>query len=134
MTFWTSVLWKMFMAQNMCAIFSLVPSKKPVTRKKWEKLSVYFSIFEWWKLELYQKNHLALDNLTKLVFWWILSFKNWKINTYFFSVFSGGRCFWGDERKYFTHIPGLRSINQSYVIKSLPFCGSEFWRFSLLKI
>ena len=34
-------------ARNMCKIFSLVPSKKPPTRENWEKLSVYFSIFEW---------------------------------------------------------------------------------------
>ena len=34
-------------ARNMRKIFSLVPSKKPVTREKWDKLSVYSSIFEW---------------------------------------------------------------------------------------
>ena len=28
----------------MCQIFSLDPSKKPVTRENWDKLSVYFSI------------------------------------------------------------------------------------------
>jgi hypothetical protein len=30
----------------MCKIFSLVPSKKPVTRENLDKLCVYFSIFE----------------------------------------------------------------------------------------
>ena len=32
-------------------------------------LSVYFSIFEWENLQLYQKSHLALGNLAILVFW-----------------------------------------------------------------
>ena len=31
------------MAQNMWKIFHLVPSKKPLTRENWDKLSVYFS-------------------------------------------------------------------------------------------
>ena len=33
----------------------------------------------------------------------------WKINYKddLFTVFSGDRFFWGNERKYFTHIPGL---------------------------
>ena len=35
----------------------------------------------------------------------LLSVKNWKVNTYFVSVFSGDRFFWGNERKCFTHIP-----------------------------
>jgi hypothetical protein len=50
--------------------------------------------------------HLAI--LAKLVFWSISSFKNWKVNTYFVSVFSGDRFFWGNERKYFPHILGQR--------------------------
>ena len=29
-----------------------------------------------------------------------------KLNTWFVSVFSGDSYFWGNERKYFTHIPG----------------------------
>ena len=33
-------------AQNMCKIFSLIPSKN-VTREKWDKQCVYYSIFEW---------------------------------------------------------------------------------------
>ena len=39
----------------MCKIFSLIPSKNPVTRENWDKLSVNFSIFEWWCLQLYKK-------------------------------------------------------------------------------
>ena len=40
--------WRMlFQVRNMCKIFSLIPSKKPPTRENWDKLSVYFSIFEW---------------------------------------------------------------------------------------
>ena len=34
----------MTMALNLYKIFSLVPSKKPVARENWDKLSVYFSI------------------------------------------------------------------------------------------
>ena len=33
-------------ARIMCKTFSLVPSKKPVTRENWDKLSVFFSIFK----------------------------------------------------------------------------------------
>ena len=55
-----------------------------VTRENWE--SIYFSIY----LQFY---HLGLGNLAKLVFWSILSFKNWKVNTYFVSVSSGGKFF-----------------------------------------
>ena len=33
-------------ARNMCKIFYLVPSNKPVTWENWDILSVYFSIFE----------------------------------------------------------------------------------------
>ena len=36
---------KLYWARNICKIFSLIPSKKPPTREKLNKLSVYFSIF-----------------------------------------------------------------------------------------
>ena len=39
----------------MCKIFSLVPSKKPFTRENWDKLSVYFSSFEWYNFQLFHK-------------------------------------------------------------------------------
>ena len=42
-------------ARNMCKIFSLIPSKKPATRENWDKLSVYFLIFEWQYLQLYHE-------------------------------------------------------------------------------
>ena len=35
------------LAQNMWKLFSLIPSEKHVTRENWDKLNVYFSIFEW---------------------------------------------------------------------------------------
>ena len=57
-----------------------------------------------------KKSHLTLCNLAQLVFWSILSFKNWKVNTLFVSVFSGDRLFWGNKRKCFTHIPGLEEF------------------------
>ena len=35
-------------AQNMCKIFSLFPSKKPVIRENWDKLSKWLLFnFEW---------------------------------------------------------------------------------------
>ena len=34
-------------ARNMCTIFSLVPSKKPVTTENWDKLNVYVWVFVW---------------------------------------------------------------------------------------
>ena len=34
----------------MCKMFSLLPSKKPVTREDWDKLPIYFSIF--WVIKL----------------------------------------------------------------------------------
>jgi hypothetical protein len=40
-------------ARNICNKFSLVPSKKPVTRENWDKLSVYFSNFLWYNLQLH---------------------------------------------------------------------------------
>ena len=52
---WGKSKWCKTRARNMCKIFSLVPSKNPVTRENWDKLSVHFSIFEWWNLQLYQK-------------------------------------------------------------------------------
>ena len=39
----------------MCKIFSLVPSKKPEKDQRKLRLSVYFSIFEGYNLQLYQK-------------------------------------------------------------------------------
>ena len=38
----------------MCKILSLVPSKKTVTREDWDKLNVYFSIFEWYNWSKHQ--------------------------------------------------------------------------------
>ena len=52
----------------MLKIFSLVPSKKPVTRENWGKLSVYFSIFEWFTV-IPKKSiwHLAICKIGVLV-------------------------------------------------------------------
>ena len=67
----------------MYKMFSLVPPKKPVTRKNWDKLSFYFSIFLMMKFTVMPKKPFGIWHLAKLVFWSILSFKNWKVNTYF---------------------------------------------------
>ena len=59
----------------MCFLFSLVPSYFPLMRETDRKKVEHF-----WKLTLIlynKKTHLAMANLKKLVFWWILSFKNW---------------------------------------------------------
>ncbi len=41
----------MTVARNMCKIFSLIPSRKPATREKWEKLCI---IFNFWIKKLTQ--------------------------------------------------------------------------------
>ena len=53
-----------------------------------------------------QKCHLALGNLVKLVFWSILSFKNLKSKHLVCLSFLWWQVFWGNERKYSTHILG----------------------------
>ena len=65
-------------------MFSLVPSKKPVSRENWDKNQVF--TFQFFNDTIY--SYLALGNLPKLVFctWSILSFKNWKVNTSQFSL------------------------------------------------
>ena len=47
---WDIILPTNIKAQNMCKIFSLVPSKKLATQENLDKLSVYFSIFGLMKL------------------------------------------------------------------------------------
>ena len=59
--------------KNICFILLLWKHRPGISIK-------YFLLFSQ-NLQLYQKSHLALDNLAKLVFWSILSFKNWKVNT-----------------------------------------------------
>ena len=100
------------MARNMCKIFSLVPSKKPVNRENWDKLSLYL-LFNFWIMKLTETPILLNCQAPNGFFWCKCKFyhsKNWKVNTYFFSVFFGDRFFWGNERKYFTHIPGLKNV------------------------
>ena len=150
----------------MWKIFFLVPSKKPATRENWDKLSVYFSLFESRNLQLCQKKpfdswqfctigvlvnfitrklkskHLAClswsqnmcqKNLSpekqrqaKCLFFsfWMIEFTvipknkpiwcNWCFGQFYHSklksnclVFSGDSFFWGNERKFFTHILGF---------------------------
>jgi hypothetical protein len=63
-----------------------------------------------------KKSHLALSNLVKLVFWSILSFQNWNVNTWNCISFhcTGDRFFWGKGRKYLTQIPGLKIVKYIY--------------------
>ena len=56
-------------AWNMCKTFSLVPSKKLVTRENWDKLNVYFSTFEWQNLHLYQKKSFSTWKFGKISVW-----------------------------------------------------------------
>ena len=65
--------------RNVCKIFSLVPSKKPVTRENCNKLSVSFSIFEWWNWLKYQLCQIAK---CQMAFFGIIVnsiIKNWKV-------------------------------------------------------
>ena len=49
--------------------------------KNWHKITRILALAKSWAIlndyKLVQKGHLALDNLTKLLFWWVLSFNNW---------------------------------------------------------
>ena len=66
-------------------------------------LSVYFSTFDWWNLQLHQKKPiLLLGNMAKLIT------QKLKSKHLAISFFSGQRIFWGRERKYFPHILGQR--------------------------
>ena len=65
-------------ARNMCKIFSLVPSKKPVIRENWDKLSVYFTIFKWWNWPKHEFCQIAKCQLALLYrYLLMLSFDNW---------------------------------------------------------
>ena len=48
-----------YKAWNMHKIFSLVLSEKLPTRENWDKLSVHFSIFEWWNWPKHQFCQIA---------------------------------------------------------------------------
>ena len=63
------------MVQNMCKIFSLVPSKKPVTKENWEKISVYFSIF--WMIKF--------TVIPKKVIWHLAIWQNWCFGQFYHS-------------------------------------------------
>ena len=70
-----------YRARNMWKIFSLVSSEKHVTRENWDKLSVYFSILN---DKIDQNTNFAKLPSAKWLFLvqlWILSIKNWKVNT-----------------------------------------------------
>ena len=49
--------------------------------RNWQKIIRVLALAKSWAIvndyKLIQKRHLALDNLTKLLFWWVLSFNNW---------------------------------------------------------
>ena len=50
----------------MCKIFSLVPSKKALTRENWDKLSVHFSIFGVIKFTIIQKKTFGTRKFGKI--------------------------------------------------------------------
>ena len=51
----------------MCKNFSLIATKKPLTRRKWDKVSIYFSIFEWENLHFYHKNPFSTWQLVNFI-------------------------------------------------------------------
>ena len=56
----------MTLAQNMCKIFSLFPSKQLVNRENRDKLSVYFSIFWMIKCTIIQKQTFGTWKFDKI--------------------------------------------------------------------
>ena len=78
---WTQIFHEIYaitQVRNMCKIFSLMPSKNPPTRENWDKLSVYFSIFLWLNLQLYQKKPFANWQFGKIGFLVNLIIQKWK--------------------------------------------------------
>ena len=51
----------------MCKNFSLIATKKPLTRRKWDIVSIYFSIFEWENLHFYHKNPFSTWQLVNFI-------------------------------------------------------------------
>ena len=87
-------------ARNMFKIFSLIPSKK--TRGNWDKLSVYFSIFEWSKHQFCQiaKCQMAFYGIgTYLTI--NLVIQKWRSKHFVFSQFSLATCFFREWEKIF---------------------------------
>jgi hypothetical protein len=94
-------------ARNICNKFSLVPSKKPVTRENWDKLSVYFSNFLWYNLQLHLcQKLLFLHQLTHN--WTSDCSLNYKFNTWKFQAQTWGihvvykNCFWHSKQFLYT--------------------------------
>ena len=83
------------LARNMENISSRF-LKKLSDQRKLRLLSVYFSVFEWRNLQL-GKIGVLVNLITQKL----------KSKHLAFSVFSGQRFFWGNERKYFPHISDL---------------------------
>ena len=74
------------MAQNLWVKMKILnPGSHDISQKLRQTKCIIFTI---WRLKctIIPKKYFALGNLAKLVFWSILSFKNWKINTWFVSV------------------------------------------------
>ena len=72
-----------------------------------------FRVLGMYNFELYQKSTI----------WHLVIWQNWCFGQFYhqklkskhlaISVFSGQRVFWGNERKYFPHILGLRTLRGS---------------------
>ena len=82
--------------------------RKTSDQRKLRLLSVYFSILEWWNIQLYQKRYFPTWQFGKIVV--LVNFITQKLKRKHLaiSVFSGQRFFWGNERKYFPHNSGLK--------------------------
>ena len=91
----------------MCKEF---PSKKPATREIWDKLSVYFSIFEWYNWPKYQFSLIAKCQMP--FFGIIVNFIIEKFSLSQFSLLTG---FFERTRENILHI--FRALKSSEFVK-----------------
>ena len=107
--------------RNMCKIFSLIPSKN-MTSEKTETNQVFTFQFSNDKIYSHtKKSHLALDNLSKLVFLVNCVIKKLKSKHLVCLSFLWWQVFWGNERKYL-HIYRALMSNLKF----------KFWNLSTL--
>ena len=107
----------------------VIPSKN-LSPKKTETNQVFTFQFLMIKFTVIPKKKLPLGNLAKLVFWSILSFKNWKVNTWFVSVFFGDKFLSGLSFNSFHTFAKNHSISKTVLftladimhIKSMQYC------------
>ena len=105
-------------ARNMCKIFSLVPSKKTCHQRKVRLTNVWcikYLQINFWMIKLTKTPILSNCQVPNGFFGIKVNFIIQKLKSKRslsqISLVTG--FFWGNKRKYFTHIPGLRKFKAS---------------------